>query len=54
MKQTKLDYSAPQAETFVVRFEGMVCTSPGVSVGGATRGKGYLTDPNYFIDDDED
>ena len=26
MKQTKLDYSAPQAETFVVRFEGAILT----------------------------
>ena len=29
MIQTKQTYEAPEAETLVVRFEGMVCTSPG-------------------------
>ena len=28
MNKNKLLYEAPAAETFVVRFEGMVCTSP--------------------------
>lgn len=28
MIQTKQTYEAPEAETLVVRFEGMVCTSP--------------------------
>ena len=29
MIQTKQLYEAPAAETLVVRFEGVVCTSPG-------------------------
>ena len=28
MKKKKLIYEAPEAEILVVRFEGMVCTSP--------------------------
>ena len=31
MEKTKLRYEVPEAETFVVRFEGIVCTSPDVS-----------------------
>lgn len=28
MKQSKLDYLSPVTRTLVVRFEGVVCTSP--------------------------
>lgn len=28
MKKKKMAYEAPKTETLVVRFEGMVCTSP--------------------------
>ena len=33
MIQTKQTYEAPEAETLVVRFEGVVCTSPGTPGG---------------------
>ena len=29
MNKEKLTYVSPETETLVVRFEGMVCTSPG-------------------------
>ena len=29
MNKEKQTYEAPEAETLVVRFEGVVCTSPG-------------------------
>ena len=33
MNKEKLTYVSPETETLVVRFEGMVCTSPGVPGG---------------------
>ena len=33
MNKEKLLYEAPTAQTFVVRFEGMICTSPGGAGG---------------------
>ena len=38
MIQTKQTYEAPEAETLVVRFEGVVCTSPGYSPNGLQQG----------------
>jgi len=35
MIQTKQTYEAPEAEALVVRFEGVVCTSPNYGVQGA-------------------
>ena len=35
MNKEKQTYEAPEAETLVVRFEGMVCTSPNYGVQGA-------------------
>ena len=32
MIQTKQTYEAPEAEALVVRFEGVVCTSPGATI----------------------
>ena len=52
MNKTKLDYSAPQAEAFVVRFERRVCQS--VMVDGATRGNGYGNKSIIYLEDDED
>ena len=44
MKQTKLDYSAPQAETFVVRFEGPILT-----LSNSVNKKNHT---QYLIEDD--
>ena len=44
MKQTKLDYSAPQAETFVVRFEGALMTLSGGKKGGAGTAGAFFED----------
>ena len=52
MNQSKLNYSAPEAEVFVVRYERGCCQSKQVSVG-ANRGNGY-GDTMYLLDDDED
>ena len=35
MNKEKQTYEAPEAETLVVRFEGVVCTSPNYGVQGA-------------------
>ena len=32
MTKEKLTYVSPETETLVVRFEGMVCTSPGATI----------------------
>ena len=32
MNKEKLLYEAPTAQTFVVRFEGMICQSPGAQI----------------------
>ena len=36
MNKQKQLYEAPTAQTFVVRFEGMVCTSPGAQINDWT------------------
>lgn len=38
MNKQKLMYEAPTAQTFVVRFEGMICTSPGIGANGLQGG----------------
>ena len=39
MKKSKLDYSAPEAEVFVVRVERGLCQSPGnYQTNGTLRG----------------
>ena len=35
MNKEKQTYLSPETETLVVRFEGMVCTSPNYGVQGA-------------------
>ena len=40
MNKQKQTYLSPETETLVVRFEGCVCQSPGVTITNTTRG-GY-------------
>ena len=52
MEKTKLRYEVPEAETFVVRFEGVLCQSRNVSLGGK-KGSGYGSSM-YYLDDEEE
>jgi len=38
MNKQKQTYEAPAAETLVVRFEGVICTSPAVGANGLQGG----------------
>ena len=38
MNKQKLTYLSPETETLVVRFEGVVCTSPDYSPNGLQQG----------------
>ena len=38
MNKEKQTYLSPETETLVVRFEGMVCTSPTVGANGLQGG----------------
>ena len=38
MKKEKLTYLSPETEALVVRFEGVICTSPGVGANGLQGG----------------
>ena len=38
MNKIKLNYETPVVRTFVVRFEGCLCLSPGVGTSGAAGG----------------
>lgn len=49
MEKTKLRYEAPEAETFVVRFEGMVCASP---LYGSKGKAGATLQYNDYEDED--
>lgn len=46
MTKEKLTYVSPETETLVVRFEGMVCTSP---FGGANQAGQGLGENNDYI-----
>ena len=54
MKKSRLDYTSPTAEVFVLHFEGGLCQSPGVTVNGTKNGKGYGNAMFYLDDDEED
>ena len=47
MNKQKLMYEAPTAQTFVVRFEGMICTSPWGDANQAGKGLGEDGDHTY-------
>lgn len=44
MTKKRMAYEAPKTESLVVRFEGVVCSSPlqtlGLTIGGADKGFG--------------
>ena len=48
MKKEKLTYEAPVAQPFVVRFEGMICTSPWGAANQAGQNLGE--DDGYTYD----
>lgn len=51
MNKNKLIYEAPEAETFVIRFEGCLCVSGGAKLGVA--GQAGATDSyNDYGEDD--
>ena len=51
MTKKKLAYEAPKTESLVVRFEGMVCTSPGtLQVNGTRKGNVLDSGSNGFDD----
>jgi len=53
MNKQKIPYEVPEAQSFVVRCEGVVCQSPTVTVNGAKKGNGYGSSM-YYLDDDEE
>ena len=50
-KKQKQIYVSPETETLVVRFEGMVCSSPGYSANGLQ--KGHVVDSDDFDEWDD-
>ncbi len=52
MNKQKLTYLSPTTETLVVRFEGVVCTSPGVGANGL-QGGNVVTGGGDFDDWDD-
>ena len=52
MKKSKLDYSAPEAEVFVVMVERGLCQSPNYSANGLQKGR--LVESNGVFDDWDD
>ena len=52
MGKTKLRYEVPEAETFVVRFEGVLCSSPAYSANGLQKGK--IVNPDDYFDEWDD
>ena len=50
MNKEKQTYLSPETETLVVRFEGVVCTSPGAP--GAAGGD-LIPGNNYGFGDDD-
>lgn len=52
MKKEKLVYVSPETDSLVVRFEGMVCTSPGYSANGLQQGN--IVNPGSGVFDDWD
>ena len=52
MIQTKQTYEAPVVQSLVVRFEGVVCTSPGVGANGL-QGGNVVTGGGAFDDWDD-
>ena len=53
MKKSKLDYSATEAEVFVVRVERGVCQSPAFSANGLQKGRTVTPDSGVFDDWDD-
>ena len=51
MNKEKLTYVSPETETLVVRFEGMVCTSPGPLQANGTRQGNVLDSGSNGFDD---
>ena len=51
MKKEKLTYLSPLTETFVIRFEGVICSSndPIVNLGDVTK-KGYEDEYDLDLD----
>ena len=52
MNKEKQTYLSPETETLVVRFEGVVCTSPGVGANGL-QGGNVVTGGGAFNDWDD-
>ena len=52
MKKQKQLYVSPETETLVVRFEGVVCSSPGIGANGIQSGT--LNDGDGEFDDWDD
>ena len=50
MNNEKLLYEAPTAQTFVVRFEGMICTSPGAWDSAIVAGTNWGDDEDYGLE----
>ncbi len=44
MNKIKLEYEAPEANTFVVRFEGCLCVSGPGSASNGLKSNNYLGD----------
>ena len=51
MQKQKLNYETPEVETLVVRFEEIVCTSPGY---GSSKQAGGIMGTNNYGDSEED
>ena len=53
MNKNKLLYEAPAAETFVVRFEGCLCTSLDYNANGTQKGRSVTSSWDIDSWDDE-
>ena len=51
MNKQKIPYEVPEAQSFVVRCEGVVCQSPVQTSSSTRKGYGVVYD---FLDEDEE
>ena len=52
MEKTKLRYEVPEAETFVVRFEGVLCQSRGIQNSNPKKASTYGWDDWDDLDEE--
>ena len=50
MNKQKIPYEVPEAQSFVVRCEGVVCQSPVQTSSSTRKGYGFV----YSLDEDEE